>query len=90
VLAEGKVAGEPAALADWLGAHAPEACRIGMETGPLSVWLWNEFKERGLPVHMIDARHAKVGLALQASKTDRNDARGLRRSCPPAGSRRCG
>jgi transposase len=28
-------------------------------------------------VHVIDARHAKAGLALQASKTDRNDARGL-------------
>lgn len=76
-LAEGKVASEPEALADWLAAHAPEACRIGMETGPLSVWLWNELKARGLPVQVIDARHAKAGLALQASKTDRNDARGL-------------
>jgi transposase len=28
-------------------------------------------------VHVIDARHAKAGLALQASKTDRNDAWGL-------------
>jgi transposase len=28
-------------------------------------------------VHVIDARHAKAGLALQASKTDRHDARGL-------------
>ena len=76
-LAEGKVASEPGALAAWLAVHAPEACRIGLETGPLSVWLWNELKERGLPVHVIDARHAKAGLALQTSKTDRNDARGL-------------
>ena len=48
-----------------------------METGSLSVWLWNELKERGLPAHVIDARHAKAGLVLQASKIDRNDARGL-------------
>jgi hypothetical protein len=52
LLAEGGVASEPEALADWLGAHAPEAGRIGLETGPLSVWLWNELKERGLPVHV--------------------------------------
>lgn len=76
-LAEGKVPSESEALAEWLGRHAPEACRIGMETGPLSVWLWNGLKERGLPVHVIDARHAKAGLVQQASKTDRNDARGL-------------
>jgi transposase len=28
-------------------------------------------------VQVIDAHHAKAGLALQASKADRNDARGL-------------
>ena len=55
----------------------PEACRIGLETGPLSDWFWTELRRRGLPVQVIDARHAKAGLALQASKTDRNDARGL-------------
>jgi transposase len=77
VTAEGKVASEPEALGRWLREHAPAAGRIGMETGPLAVWLWNGPKERGLPVHVIDARHAKAGLALQASKTDRNDARGL-------------
>ncbi len=47
------------------------ARRIGMETGPLAAWLWNGLKERGLPVHVIYARHAKARLALQASKTDR-------------------
>jgi len=77
MLAEGRVPSEPEALAEWLGGHAPEACRIGMETGPLSVWLCNGLKERGLAVYVLDARHAKASLVLQASKTDRNDARGL-------------
>jgi transposase len=41
-------------------------------------------------MHVIDARYAKDGLALQASKTDRNDAVAWLRSCAPAGSRRSG
>jgi transposase len=53
VIGEGKVPSGPEALADWLGPQAPEACRIGLETGPLSVWLWNELKARGLPVQVI-------------------------------------
>ncbi|HEX3208463.1 MAG TPA: hypothetical protein VHQ91_03715 [Geminicoccaceae bacterium] len=44
MLDESKAPSEPEALADWLSAHAPEVCRIGMETGALSVWLWNELE----------------------------------------------
>jgi transposase len=39
VTAEGKVASEPEALGRWLREHAPAVRRIGMETGPLAVWL---------------------------------------------------
>ena len=38
---------EPAvrrARADW-SFTVVEACRIGLETGPLSVWLWNELRQ---------------------------------------------
>jgi len=77
VTAESKVASEPEALARWLREHGPMARRIRMETGPLAVWLWNGLRECDLPGHVIDAGHAKAGLALQATKTDRNDARGL-------------
>jgi transposase len=89
-LAEGKVASEPGALAGWLAAHAPEACRIGLETGPLSVWLWNELKERGLPVHVIDARHARPVWRCRRARPIATTPGDWRRSCAPAGSRRSG
>jgi transposase len=48
-----------------------------METGPMSVWLWNELNDRGLPIICIDARHANAALKVRPNKTDRNDAAGL-------------
>jgi hypothetical protein len=48
---------------------APEAVRIGLETGPTSTWLWTELKRLGLPVICIDARHAKAVLNMQMNKS---------------------
>ena len=62
-LAEGVTATEPGAIAAFLRRRAPGAERIGLETGPLSVWLWNELRALGLPVIGMDARHANAGLA---------------------------
>src|SRR3954452_3571212 len=56
---------------------APRAARIGLESGPLSLWHWHALKGAGLPVVCLDARHAKAALSLQLNKSDRNDARGL-------------
>ena len=58
---------------------APDAVRIGLETGPTSTWLWTELKRLGLPVICIDARHAKAVLKMQINKSDRNDAIGIAR-----------
>src|SRR4029077_16746551 len=58
---------------------APDAVRIGLETGPTSTWLWTELKRLGLPVICIDARHAKAVLRMQINKSDRNDAIGIAR-----------
>jgi transposase len=58
---------------------APEALRIGLETGPTTKWLWTELKRLGLPVICIDARHAKAVLKMQINKSDRNDAAGIAR-----------
>lgn len=66
----------PDAIADWPGARADVLERVGMETGPLAVWLWNALKERQLPIACMDARHASGVLKLMPNKTDRHDARG--------------
>jgi len=77
VTAEGKIATCPEAIGTWLARHAPDLVRVGLETGPLAVWLWNELHDRGLPVICLDARHAHAALKMRPNKTDRNDAAGL-------------
>ena len=89
-LAEGVTATEPGAIAAFVRRRAPDAVRIGMETGPLAVWLWNELRALGLPVVCMDARHANAGLKVMLAKTDRNDAAGIAQlvRTAPAGSAR--
>jgi transposase len=77
IVREGKVASDVDAIASFIARHAPSAERIGLETGPLSTWLWHGLRERGLPAVCVCARHAKPFLRTQLNKTDRNDARGL-------------
>ena len=76
-LAEGKVVTSPEAIADWLRAHAPEAVKIGMETGSLAPWLYHELTRLGVPIVCMDARQAHRVLSLKLNKTDRIDAGGL-------------
>lgn len=75
VIAERKVATCPEAIATVLEPYA--LTRAGLETGPLSVWLWNGLKELGVPIICMDARHANAALKMMPAKTDRNDAVGL-------------
>ena len=77
VTAEGKVRTCPDAIRDFLASRAPGLRRVGLETGPLAVWLWNELRDRQLPVVCLDARHANAALKVRPAKTDRNDAAGL-------------
>lgn len=77
IVAEKKIVTCPDTIGSWLSKHAPDLDRIGMETGPLAVWLWNELREKGLPIVCMDARHASAALKVRANKTDRNDAVGL-------------
>lgn len=73
----GKVASTPEALATAIRARAPQAARIGIETGPLCTWHWHALRAAGFPVVCLDARHAKAALSMQLNKTDANDAHGL-------------
>jgi transposase len=79
----GRVIGEtvlptcPDAIAAWLARTARDLGRVGLETGPMAVWLWNELHNRTLPVICLDARHAHAALKVRPIKTDRNDAAGL-------------
>lgn len=79
IQSERTVAADPDVIAALLDAQAPTVRRVGLESGPTSVWLWRELAERGLPVICIDARHAKAALSMQINKNDRNDAAGIAR-----------
>jgi transposase len=67
----------PDAIEAALRKHAPDAERIGLETGPLTTWLWTDLTGRGLPMVCLDARQAKKVLDIRINKTDANDAEGL-------------
>lgn len=45
-VAEAKVPTCPQAIANWLAERTESLERVGMETGPLAVWLWNTLSER--------------------------------------------
>jgi transposase len=45
----GACANHPAMIEATIRQHAPEAVRIGLETGPLTTWLWQALTEVGLP-----------------------------------------
>ena len=72
----GKCASHPGELETTICQHAPDAMRIGLETGPLTTWLWTELRKRGLPMVCLDARAAQRALDMRANKTDANDADG--------------
>jgi transposase len=75
---QGKCPTTPAAITAKVQEKASgKIAKIGLESGPLSNWLWHELKGLGLPVVCLDARHAKAALAMQINKSDRNDALGL-------------
>jgi transposase len=57
--------------------HAPAPARVGMETGPLAIWLWHSLRALDVPVDCLHARHVAAALSLQVNKTDANDAHGI-------------
>ena len=55
-------------IAQVLQRHAPEPTRVGMETGPLAIWLWHSLRALDVPVDCLHARH--VAGALAAGQQD--------------------
>jgi transposase len=77
IVAEGKVASEPAALLAWFRSLGLELARIGLEAGPLSQWLYAGMAAGGLAVELLETRHVHAAFKTMPVKTDRNDARGI-------------
>ena len=77
IVREVRVASEPEALLQVLTNTIYRFKRIGLESGPLSQWLYSVLAEAGLPVICVETRHMRAMLKAQINKTDRNDARGI-------------
>ncbi len=77
VVAEGKVATEPALIVSWIGERIGAVERIVHESGPLSIWLTRELAGLGAPAVCIDARAVHKVLSARTNKSDRADAAGL-------------
>jgi transposase len=75
IVADRKVASCPDTMAEALEPFS--ITRAGLETGPLSIWLWNGLRERGVPIVCMHAGHAYSALEIMPVKTDRNVAIGM-------------
>jgi transposase len=73
----GRCPTRPESITQSLQRHAPEPARVGMETGPLAIWLWHSLRALDVPVDCLHARHVAATLSLQVNKTDANDAHGI-------------
>src|SRR5690625_936425 len=47
----------PTAIKGYLALHGYEQAKVGMETGPLAVWLYHSLKTADLDIDCIHARH---------------------------------
>ena len=74
---EAMVASDPDAIAQFMATHAPDAVRIGLESGATSTWLWTELNERGLPVRSYLFEAANV-LLTRVSRWSALKAWGMR------------
>ena len=74
ILSQGKAPSDPGSLFEALREHTLCPKRIVLESGTMSGWLARELRAMGMPVDVIDARHAHAVMKLQHNKTDANDA----------------
>src|SRR6202030_2036811 len=85
----GKYASHPDELETTICKHAPGAVRIGLETGPLTTWLWTELSKRRLPMICLDARQPNARTICGPTRPMPTTPMGWRISFALAGTRRC-
>ena len=74
---ETTVTTDPLAIAEALEPYLERLERIGHEAGSVAPWLHRDLSGLGLPMVLLESRHAAMALKIQRNKTDRNDAYGL-------------
>lgn len=74
---EATISTDPHALADAIEQTGLRIKLVGFESGSLSHYLMEGFRERALNVVCIDARKMHSILSVKINKTDKNDARGI-------------
>lgn len=77
IVHESEVKTDPHALADAIEKTGLKIELVGFESGSLSHYLTQGFKERALPAVCMDARKMSAILSVKVNKTDKNDARGI-------------
>ena len=60
IVREGAVITDPEEIAAFIALLAPDAVRIGLESGATSTWLWTELKQLGLPVRHCHVAEQKL------------------------------
>jgi transposase len=84
----GTCVSHPTAIEATIRKHAPDAVRIGLETGQLTTWLWQALTDAGLPMVCLDARQARAALNMKINMTTM--PRAWLTWCGPAGIARSG
>jgi transposase len=77
IVHESEVKTDPHDLADAIEKTGLTIALVGFESGSLSHYLSQGFKERALPAVCMDARKMNAILSVRVNKTDKNDARGI-------------
>ena len=77
IVFEVSVATDPAIFFGVLAPFLPRLDRVSHEAGSVAPWLHRELTALGLPMVLLETRHAAAALDAQRNKTDKNDARGL-------------
>lgn len=77
VVFETTVPTDPEAIAMALRPFGGRLRKVGHEATTWSSWLHRALEDLGVPMVLLETRHAAAAMAAQRNKTDRNDARGL-------------